>query len=315
MMSSHPQEEESVQVLPNDIVDDNQKYKSNHYSSPGINLKNTSPQHSIVHDSTSSPSNDDVKNIKIVGTDKRNVGLVETDASTLVTEVSTDLDEMSLRENITSFGSLYWTKSHGSPSSSQTSMSSSFDTSQVSRVRKQADLLSITEEGGGNHRPYPCQGASLLDFDDDQDDHPGDIDIRSLHDKKLLSSESQDDFYCGYSPYTRNDSTENSLVVGDIIDDSDKRTKFDHQGCNSTFTASTFARNTFNTNSRVGFYTVQCSDTEEPLSCREKIAQPSFGCDENLCSPNTEHKEGKKAEEETCSIYSHASIFSLFCDC
>ena len=78
--------------------------------------------------------------------------------------------------------------------------------------------LSITEEEGGNHRPYPCQEASLLDFDDDPDDHPGDIDIRSLHDKKLLSSESQDDFYCGYSPYTRNDSTENSLVVGVVSD-------------------------------------------------------------------------------------------------
>ena len=318
MMSSYPQEEESVeqvQVLPNDIVDDNQRYKSNHYS----------PHYSTVkHDSTS-PSSDNVKNIKIVETDKRNGGLVETDASTLVTEVSTDVDETSLRENIISFGSLYLTKSHGGTFNSQTS--SSFDTSPVLRVRskqKQADLLSITE-ARGNHKPYPRQEASLLDFDDDIDDYPADIGIKSMHGKKVLSSESQDDmiaydFYGGYSQYTRSDSTEHSFIVGNATDNSERRMKFYHPaGYNSTSTASMFARNTLNTNSRVGFYTVQCSDTEEPLSCREKIEQPSFGCDENLCSPTerrtTEHKEGKKTEEESSSIYSHASIFSAFTSC
>ena len=322
MMSSYPQpqEEESVvevQVLPNnDIVDDNQKHKSNHYS----------PHYSTVNHDSTSPSSNNVKNIKIVGKDKRNAGLVEeTDASTLVTEVSTDVDETSLRENIISFGSLYLTKSHGGTFNSQTS--SSFDTSPVSRVRskqKQADLLSITE-AGGKHKPYPRQEASLLDFDDDTDGYPGDIGMKSMHGQKALSSESQDDmiadeFYGGYSQYTRSDSTEHSFIVGNATDNSERRMKFYHPaGYNSASTASKFARNTLNTNSRVGFYTVQCSDTEEPLSCREKIEQPSFGCDENLCSPTerrtTEHKGGKKTEEESSSIYSHASIFSAFTSC
>mmetsp|Transcript_43107 Transcript_43107/g.73532 ORF Transcript_43107/g.73532 Transcript_43107/m.73532 type:complete len:345 (-) Transcript_43107:913-1947(-) len=123
----------------------------------------------------------------------------------------------------------------------------------------------------------------------------------------MLHTESRAEFYggCGRSAFSTGST---------VLHSSESRAEFYGGRGRSGFdsTGSMFADGALNTDSRIGFYRVSCSDTQEPLSCREKTEQPAFGCDEKLFQKDRRkpNKEAHGADENRSG-----SIFSAVTCC
>eukprot|EP00578_Thalassiosira_sp_NH16_P019699 CAMPEP_0181092716 /NCGR_PEP_ID=MMETSP1071-20121207/9063_1 /TAXON_ID=35127 /ORGANISM="Thalassiosira sp., Strain NH16" /LENGTH=327 /DNA_ID=CAMNT_0023174907 /DNA_START=32 /DNA_END=1015 /DNA_ORIENTATION=+ len=287
-----------------------------------------------------------------IGTDKILVNVkagkhdvVDNDESTARTEISTEIDEMSLREKISS-GSLYLSNINVGTCNSQ---ASSFDASRIASVRsKQSDLLSIAKPKGSKNTQsdeFENHNKSLFDMDDDDDASIANgIDMKTALLRETLSNESQVDFYGGdQSNYT---------YAGSIIQDtmtSESRTDFysGYNNCPTFASVDSFDRTPLhNSESRADFYgtrrssglmfpdgtlntdlntesprfyTVGCSDTEEPLSCHQKLEQPALSCDESIWHQTEEEDEIKGEEQKSESTHNgedwSGSIFSAVTCC
>ena len=200
-------------------------------------------------------------------------GFLETDESTartVSTSRSSD-DDMSLREKY-SFtpGSLYVTSSNSTIQIGNLT-SESYSYSPVRLTRN--DMIRIAEAAGEviTDKPQPCKKVRSL-MDDDDDDHDDDIGIKTTLENKL-SSESDYDAKLKLNP------TSTASIAGDFY-------KGYSQDVKSSSSRSMFAKNTLNTSSSQvgGCYKVMSTETEEPLSCREKLDQPALGCDEEIWS-------------------------------
>ena len=196
-------------------------------------------------------------------------GFLETDESTARTVSTSSDDDISLREKY-SFtpGSLYVTSSNSTIQIGNLT-SESYSYSPVRLTRN--DMIRIAEAAGEviTDKPQPCKKVRSL-LDDDDDDHDDDIGIKTTLENKL-SSESDYDAKLKLNP------TSTASIAGDFY-------KGYSQDVKSSSSRSMFAKNTLNTSSSQvgGCYKVMSTETEEPLSCREKLDQPALGCDEEI---------------------------------
>mmetsp|Transcript_23960 Transcript_23960/g.50151 ORF Transcript_23960/g.50151 Transcript_23960/m.50151 type:complete len:322 (-) Transcript_23960:135-1100(-) len=109
----------------------------------------------------------------------------------------------------------------------------------------------------------------------------------------LLESESRADFYGGLvSPASTVNTLRNS-----------ERYRAEFYGRSER----TFSEGTLKTDMPVGLFRVSCSDTEGPLSCREKLEQPGIGFDEDV---GKEQKKGSQQKNKLNFLSSVACCFS-----
>lgn len=197
------------------------------------------------------------------------------DASTTRTEVSTDIDDMSsLREKL-SYGSLYHEYFHSSldEDGGLFTPPSKSDAAAMLRARsEQSGLLGTVKSSAAasKHRTLSSQG-SLLDLDEDLDydcyEHDATI---------LISNESR-----GYNFRGGESSSKlaTSTVQGESLLSEPSRSKYDSRRIptGNTYTLESHAQSYGGRGdyARLFPYSRLCSDSEDPLSCEEKIVQVS----------------------------------------
>lgn len=248
--------------------------------------------------------------------------------STAPTEGSTDIDDISYLHEKFSFGSL-----HFDDSGAFHSPASSFDASRIARARSnQGGLLSIDEskEGTYENQSSGHNQISMMDSDDEDDDSSG----RSA--KMALGTNHSRERPIGFDGREHTNLVSTGRIVGSPSSiDRSKRLRADFYRYDSTpnvarekdafngenirtndgSTGSMFANGTLDTSSRIGFYRVACSDSVEPLSCRQKVEQPALSCDSNFFSSNHTHEFERKGHDVNSEKDRSGSIFSALTRC
>lgn len=202
--------------------------------------------HCFVLESTPSA---DASTIEYLVKKGANLRLNDNDDATARTEVSTEFDENSLREKF-SFGNLYL-----ADTGTFTSKHSSFDTSRSSTLRDRENSFSkkITKN------------ASLLDLDDDDDLQRDALYRRRFFGSNVsisISERSQSVIDESLSTMSR------SHFYGDC---SPKSNTHSNGLPYYALSRSRFAKGTLDTDSPIDLYRVSCSESQEPLSCQDKL--------------------------------------------
>lgn len=202
--------------------------------------------HCFVLESTPSA---DASTIEYLVNKGANLGLNDNDEATALTAVSIEFDEYSLREKL-SFGDLYL-----ADTGTFTSKYNSFDTSRSTTLpdRENSSRNKITKT------------ACLMDLDEDKDVQRDAFYRRRFFGSNLsisISERSQSVIEETLSTMSR------SHFYGDC---SPKSNTHSNGLPYYALSRSRFVKGTLDTDSPIDLYRVSCSESQEPLSCQDKL--------------------------------------------
>mmetsp|Transcript_4155 Transcript_4155/g.7365 ORF Transcript_4155/g.7365 Transcript_4155/m.7365 type:complete len:326 (-) Transcript_4155:127-1104(-) len=273
------------------------------------------------------------------------------DASTARTEISTEIDEMSEKLSFGSMylsdGGTYRSNSHGdSFDAPQVAMARSkrndllVSAPETRKLDKEitlvnSSLLDLDDDDDCSESDTKRGVKTTLEdklCNDARSDFHGELDISNFATAGSFVGENptsvrHSDFYRGYSRGCSAAQTPASL--GHTLHDSESRVDFYGGFLSPASTVNTlrnserhraefygrsertFSGGTLKSDTPVGLFRVSCSDTEGPLSCRQKLEQPGMGCDEGIF-PHKTGKEQKKGSQQKKKVNFLSSVACCF---
>jgi len=172
-----------------------------------------------------------------------------------------------------------------------------------------SETQGVNFHGEGDYSNFATAGSFIGDALNNDDIHASFYNPSHSHftpasiAHTVNTSESRAEFYRGYS---NSHFLSPSSIAGNTLRNTESRAEF-YGGDDRSF-----AERKLKSDLRVGFYRVSCSDSEDPLSCRQKLEQPAMGCDDSLFQVK---KEKPKQEKNGSNQNRSGSFFSSVTCC